>query len=574
MPATQTLRATLHPDALKRVTRMYGATLEDVIGELFQNARRAGATHVTATIAANPDATRDDMPYQLAVEDNGRGIGDPQVLMSFGQNGWDDSLVHAEDAAGMGFAAISRYHSQVSSRSRGQTPWTIRLEPRHFLGEAAATVHDLPETPGPTGTRVAVSIDEAPLRVRSLVEDAARHFPVPVTCICTVMPYAHEAACEQRPFLQGALHASRWEGLDIGILEFDPNDYPVKPSLNFFGHTVPVPLPTLTLLSGSHLRPHVDVRQCPDLELVLPARKDIVHNAFFERLKDRLRTILYEAARKTGTPVGYKDFQEAARRGVGLQPAPPRLARWYPHRAADKDGHLRKPIYNDVPEDAFIVSPHGFLECPEAWTLENALRGAGLMDKAFAPFPQLQGYDWYSNLPELRRVEPLVDGQDITGLTQDDILDPASPHDLRSNDLKLRLTFTQGGRDQVRVLPVDFILTGYPSDWCDGAACFVPRDTSLGVDALTRLYLHAYFEYADDGEFDSYETQEHNFRLNARREASSLLLSEDDALRQSVKDALADRIPWVFRKGMKTVITITGADLAMSRTDIQKETSE
>ena len=169
---------------------------------------------------------------------------------------------------------------------------------------------------------------------------------------------------------------------------------------------------------------------------------------------------------------------------------------------------------------------------------------------------------------ELMAVTP--SGASYDGLTQDDILDPASPHDLRSNDLKLRLTFTQGGRDQVRILPVDFILTGYPGDWGDGAACFIPRDTSLDVAALTRLYLHAYFEYADDGEFDSYETQEHNFRLNARKEASHLLLSADDALRQSVRDALGDRVPWVFRKGLKTVITITGTDLAMTRTGIQE----
>ena len=192
------------------------------------------------------------------------------------------------------------------------------------------------------------------------------------------------------------------------------------------------------------------------------------------------------------------------------------------------------------------------------------------MDKAFAPQPDIESYEWYSKLPELSLVEYLVSGQNVSDLSQEDLLNPQSPHDLRSNDLTLRLTFSDKGQKQVRVLPVDFILTGYPSDWCDGAACFIPKDTDLDVDALTRLYLNVYFEYADDGEFDSFETQEHNFRLNAREEASRLLLSEDAALRQNVKDALSDRVPWVFRKGQRTVITITGTELALTCTETEE----
>lgn len=570
MPTARTIQARLHPDALKRVTRMYGASLEDVIGELFQNARRAGASHLTATVNANPNAVAENMHYRLTIADNGSGIADPQLLISFGENGWDDSLVQAEDAAGMGFASISRYRSQITSRTADGGAWTVKLEPAHFLGEAAAHVEDSETGTGDPGTSVTVSTDEPPSHIRNLIQDAARHFPVDVTYVCTLPGNAENSACEQQPFLKEALYTTSWKGLDIGVFPVNSTQHSLLSNINFFGHTVKASLPTLRLLSGLHLQARIDVRQCPNLELVLPARKEVVKNAFLGRLKDHLKTILYEAARASGLHVAYKDFEEAASHGIDLAPPPPKLPHWHPTRASENYGHLRTPIYDDVPEDAFIVSANRFLECPEAWTLENALRKAGLMDKAFAPRPELEGYDWYSKLPELSLIECLVGGQNVSDLSQEDLLNPQSPHELRSNDLTLRLTFSDAGKKQVRVLPVDFILTGYPSDWCDGAACFIPKDTGLDVDALTRLYLHAYFEYADDGEFDSFETQEHNFRLSAREEASRLLLSEDAALRQSVRDALSDRVPWVFRKGQTTVITITGTDLALTCTKTEE----
>ena len=109
---------------MKRVTRIYAATLSDIFAEALQNSRRASATRVRIWVAAStarPDeiaAETGDTPLTVTIADDGSGIADPAVLLSFGENGWDDALVRREDAAGFGFASLARRNCAVSSRPR------------------------------------------------------------------------------------------------------------------------------------------------------------------------------------------------------------------------------------------------------------------------------------------------------------------------------------------------------------------------------------------------------------------------------------------------------------------------
>ena len=56
----------------------------------------------------------------VTVADDGAGIADPAVLLSFGENGWDEELVRREDAAGFGFASLARRGCTVSSALAGR----------------------------------------------------------------------------------------------------------------------------------------------------------------------------------------------------------------------------------------------------------------------------------------------------------------------------------------------------------------------------------------------------------------------------------------------------------------------
>ncbi|MDE0380611.1 MAG: hypothetical protein OXI20_15345, partial [Rhodospirillales bacterium] len=95
----RTIRARIHESAVKRVTRIYAATLSEIFAETLQNSRRAGAARVRISVSAPADrpeqtaAAAGETPLTVTIADDGMGIADPAVLLSFGENGWDDALV-------------------------------------------------------------------------------------------------------------------------------------------------------------------------------------------------------------------------------------------------------------------------------------------------------------------------------------------------------------------------------------------------------------------------------------------------------------------------------------------------
>ena len=151
-----TIRARIHDSAIRRVTRIYASTLSDVMSEALQNSRRADATRVRIAVGPLADQLSGEPGFTVTIADDGSGIVDPAVLLSFGENGWSDDLVRREDAAGFGFASLSRRGCTVSSRPRSPDDstipgWRVDLAPEHFLGEAEAEVHPNDGAPFPHG---------------------------------------------------------------------------------------------------------------------------------------------------------------------------------------------------------------------------------------------------------------------------------------------------------------------------------------------------------------------------------------------------------------------------------------
>ena len=170
--STATIRARIHDSAIKRVTRTFAATLADAFTEILQNARRGGATRVRVAV------TGTDGDIAVTVTDDGAGIADAGVLLSFGENGWNEDLVRREDAAGMGMLSLARRGCTVSSRPRnsdGTTApgWRVELAPEHFLGEDAAEVCPHDTSPWPHGTAVTFRTSDSADAVRAGVGTAA-----------------------------------------------------------------------------------------------------------------------------------------------------------------------------------------------------------------------------------------------------------------------------------------------------------------------------------------------------------------------------------------------------------------
>jgi len=173
LPAT--IRARVHEDAISRVTRFFNATTVETLNELFQNARRAGATKVDVTIDGG----------EVRVRDNGDGITDPAALLAFGRTGWDSKTARREDPAGMGVYSLAR-RAKVTIRSRPRPvagtalpAWQVHLTPEHFLGHEIAPLHVIDSQKVTFGTEIVFEDDKANT---GNVNSAARYFPLPVTC--------------------------------------------------------------------------------------------------------------------------------------------------------------------------------------------------------------------------------------------------------------------------------------------------------------------------------------------------------------------------------------------------------
>ena len=223
-----TIRARIHDSAIRRVTRIYASTLSDVMTEALQNSRRADATRVRIAVVPLAGQLSGEPRFTVTIADDGSGIVDPAVLLSFGENGWSDDLVRREDAAGFGFASLSRRGCTVSSRPRspdGSTMpgWRVDLAPEHFLGDAEAEIHPDDRAPFPHGTSISFEATETAGAIRNAAENAARHYPLPV--IFESIPPTEPGdetnvvseQLDRRAFLDGAVHAEPWRGLAFGV---------------------------------------------------------------------------------------------------------------------------------------------------------------------------------------------------------------------------------------------------------------------------------------------------------------------------------------------------------------------
>ena len=406
------IRARIHDSALKRVTRIYASTLSDVLIETLQNARRAGATRVRIAVGtltdrpAGNETGAGETGFTVTVADDGAGIVDPAVLLSFGENGWSEDLVRSEDAAGFGFASLSRRGCTVSSRPRppdGNTVpgWRVALAPEHFRGEAEAGIHADDAAPFPHGTSISFPATEAAGAIRQAAESAARHYPLPVFFEEPVFfegiarPEAGgetnvvSGQLERRAFLDGAIHAEPWRGLAFGVFRDRHRGYN-DPDLNFHGLTLPAGLPAVESVhgglwsvradcrpptrSGSLPRTRSGVGDSPDLELVLPARKQAVENDFLKEMRCAARFAIYRAMAADPCPrPAFDDWKRARDAGIAIARPPEVLRPWRPG-LAHVDDWREPPKLAEADHDALVMACDP--EPPEAQALWRAAERA------------------------------------------------------------------------------------------------------------------------------------------------------------------------------------------------------
>ena len=573
---TRTIRARIHETAVKRVTRIYAATLADIFAETLQNSRRAGATRVRIAVSASagesPVAAETAFTVTVTVADDGAGIADPAVLLSFGENGWDDALVRREDAAGFGFSSLARRNCTVSSGPRspdGQMlpGWRVELEPAHFLGEAEAGVHAEDAAPYPWGTSISFEATEAAAAIRSAAENAARHFPLPVVFEDrTDDDTAGPEELPRRAFLDGAVHAEPWRGLVFGVFKSRHDGYN-DPDLNFFGLTLPVRLPTVETVHGPAWSVLADIDDCPGLELVLPTRKEAVENAFLKEMRAAARLAIYRAMAADPDPrPTFEDRERAREAGIDIASPPAVLRPWRPS-VADCNHWREPPKLAEAGHDALVVTCDP--EPPEAQALWRAAERADLASRLFEADRRLEGYDWYDALDRVAEITVRVAAEgkwmaiDAYPLPETS-RSPAAPLPARPAAIRFELAVRPAsGPARTLDLPADLVFAGEAWSWIEEAMPLVTEDSALQPHQLADFLAAGFFSPSDDADSDSWETQHEHFGEAALHLATRLLLSDDEACKTSIAEAVRRELVWLAPRDRTVDIRIRRPDVTV-----------
>ena len=571
----RTIRARIHESAVKRVTRTYAATLAEIFTELLQNARRADAARVRISVerAADDPGRSGEPQFAITVADDGAGIADPALLLSFGENGWSDELVRREDAAGFGFASLARRGCVVSSRPRppdGETlpGWRVDLAAEHFLGEADAEVCADDEAPYPHGTAISFVATEALAAVRNAAENAARHYPLPV--IFEDRAEDRSGAGEELPrraFLDGSVHAEPWRGLAFGVFRDRRHGYN-DPDLNFHGLTLPVRLPAVETVNGPAWTVRADIDDCPELELVLPARKEAVENTFLTDMRAAARLAVYRAMAADPDPrPAYQDWTRAREAGIDIAPPPAMLRPWRPC-VADSEYWRDSPRPVTAGADAMVMGCDP--EPPEAQALWRAAERAGIETRLFEADRRLEGYPWYDAIERVVRIhtEATVERRPYaldTYPVPERTGGAEAPLPRRPGAIRMSLTVRAGkGVGRMIDLDADLAFAGEAWAWVGDALPLVAAGSAIQPHELAGLMRAGFFSFSDDADADSWETQRNRFDEEALHIATRLLLSDDEACRSSIAEAVRRELMWLAPRGRAIDIRIRRPDVTVT----------
>jgi hypothetical protein len=100
-----TFRIGINPKLLEKARNFFNASLTDILNELLQNARRAGASRVAISY--------DPASMSLTVSDDGSGIFRHGVTIDLGGSGWDGAMQASEDPAGCGLYHFSKFLTDI-----------------------------------------------------------------------------------------------------------------------------------------------------------------------------------------------------------------------------------------------------------------------------------------------------------------------------------------------------------------------------------------------------------------------------------------------------------------------------
>ena len=558
-PLPDRIRASVANESIERVSQFFSATLRETLNELFQNARRAGASGINVDIADNG---------WIRVEDDGEGMADPQLLLRFGGSGWSAKTRDAERAAGMGLYALARTESHVESTPRERPAWSTSLGPQQWEGRQAAEVRRLPSGERPSGTVITFQGPPQDWNVRRpsrredapspeeqngrrtvgerlgerhtamgdwaarSVAEAALYLPIPVT-------YCGEPTL-QSDYLQGAVHVAEWRGLRIGVYRHDLAPVSLQNGINFHGVVAAVDLPKVSGLYNVHWSARAEVISCPELQLTLPRRESVVRTEFLGALENQVRKTIYQAieADASAPCLSAKTHAAAAAHGVRLPMARKLLPPFFPVWSAVEES-LRASLVSSS-KDRKPVNADGMIircENPLRQIVGRALEQAGIVN-CFTEDPALAGYGWYDAMHKYGGAELRFecDGETVTVSEHDNSETAGS---CRPERIIVRL------RDERKIHPSPNLELETDVGFADAEALHpehvglvVTKSTTLRPDEVAALATNAYWDGDDRGEAQTRSIWAERMEGEAQR----LMVSAESADRAAVEAAFYEHV--------------------------------
>lgn len=528
--------------AVTKVTRLFNNTIGDVLAELIQNARRAGATVVRLQASETGDR-----PW-LTIADNGNGISDPSVVLALGRSDWDSDVVRREDPAGMGVFSLAGRRMIIRSRpSTALTGWQVDIPSGAWESGTPVAVAAFD---GTVGTEIGFALDGPwAIALDNAARAAARH--------CPLLVVLNGEELKREDWLAGAAAIFEEDGVRIGVFD-DRRSNHVSHSVNFHGVTVSGRFDTIAEKDFQWCA-RVNIVDAPELQLVLPARKEMVENDALTRLRLNVRRAVYRhIASRTGHSLSFERWTEAANLGVVLPEARPVLTAWEPASADIDTGVTRSHLSSGA--QPIIVEYF----CP---AIGQSACLALVRDQRFdgrlaAADTQMEGYGWYDRLARITDLSFEIEREGRTVTYCETVF-----HGLDSgvvDRLDLIVTLNGQGGAAIRIPAPVFVDYDEGSCWnVEEANILLASPEAVTPEDLVDLLDGICFSSSDDRDADSWETQHDRFLLDAREIAVRALQGDDAATLERLRAVLARRVQWFVPDGrqFRAVISRDGLQL-------------
>jgi hypothetical protein len=207
-----TLLASVSAKILSKADRLFTNNLNDILIELLQNSRRAGATQVDILTEPSGNGTL------ITLRDDGKGIEDFSALLRLGDSDWDAETLAREDPAGMGFFSLLHHGVAVTSLDECAV-----ITKDGFLGREPVEI--VPAEGFIAGTELRFFRPEKQIEVAFAIKSVGRYGGLAVV--------VDHVAVEREDFLSGALFVKRIDGVRIGVFR-----KPAWTEWNFHGRLI------------------------------------------------------------------------------------------------------------------------------------------------------------------------------------------------------------------------------------------------------------------------------------------------------------------------------------------------